>query len=101
MGLRKLVDRKTKVEDYVQSSRSIKSGKESVSIAEDISLKLSQYCRFRVDGQKYRAAISADEGMVDIMIDMFGVPAWVTSVLLGLLIMSVIFAIWRLIRIGD
>jgi len=39
--------------------------------------------------------------MVDIMIDMFGVPAWVTSVLLGLLIMSVIFAIWRLIKIGD
>jgi len=39
--------------------------------------------------------------MVDIMIDMFGVPAWVTSVLLGLLIMSVIFGIWRLIKIGD
>jgi len=39
--------------------------------------------------------------VVDIMIDMFGVPVWVTSVLLGLLIMSVILAIWRLIKIGD
>lgn len=39
--------------------------------------------------------------VVDIMIDVFGVPAWVTSVLLGLLIMGIIFAIWRLIKIGD
>jgi len=39
--------------------------------------------------------------LVDIMIDVFGVPAWVTSVLLGLLIMSIIFGIWRLIKIGD
>ena len=39
--------------------------------------------------------------MNDMMIDIFGVPAWVTSVILGLLIMSVIFSIWRLIRIGD
>jgi len=39
--------------------------------------------------------------VVDIMIDVFGVPAWVTSVLLGLLIMALIFAIWRLIKIGD
>jgi len=37
----------------------------------------------------------------NIMIDLFGVPAWVTSVILGLLIMSMIFGIWRLIRIGD
>jgi len=37
----------------------------------------------------------------DIMIDLFGIPAWVTSVVLGVLIMSLIFAIWRLIRIGD
>lgn len=39
--------------------------------------------------------------LVDIMIDNFGVPAYVTSVLLGILIMSIIFAIWRLIKIGD
>lgn len=37
----------------------------------------------------------------DIMIDLFGVPSWVTSVILGLLIMSIIFSIWRLIKIGD
>jgi len=39
--------------------------------------------------------------LMDIMIDIFGVPAWVTSVVLGVLIMSLIFGIWRLIRIGD
>jgi len=39
--------------------------------------------------------------VADIMIDMFQVPTWVTSVMLGLLIMAVIFGIWRLIRIGD
>jgi len=39
--------------------------------------------------------------VADIMIDIFGVPAWVTSVILGVLIMAIIFAIWRLIRIGD
>ena len=39
--------------------------------------------------------------VADIMIDTFGVPAWVTSVVLGVLIMGLIFAVWRLIRIGD
>ena len=39
--------------------------------------------------------------VADIMIDLFGVPAWVTSVVLGVLIMGLIFAVWRLIRIGD
>ena len=37
----------------------------------------------------------------NIMIDVFGVPAWVTSVVLGVLIMSLIFGVWRLIKIGD
>jgi len=39
--------------------------------------------------------------VIDIMIDIFGVPAWLTSVLLGLLIMGMILAVWRLIKIGD
>lgn len=39
--------------------------------------------------------------VIDIMIDIFGVPAWVTSVLLGLVIMAIIFGVWRLIKIGD
>jgi hypothetical protein len=37
----------------------------------------------------------------DIMSDVLGVPTYVTSVLLGILIMSVILAVWRLIKIGD
>lgn len=37
----------------------------------------------------------------DIMSDLFGVPVWVTSVVLGLLILGVIFGIWRLLKIGD
>jgi len=39
--------------------------------------------------------------VVDIMIDVLGVPAWLTSVLLGMLIMGMMLAIWRLIKIGD
>ena len=39
--------------------------------------------------------------VVDIMVDVFGVPAWVTSVVLGLLILGMIFGIWRLLKIGD
>ena len=37
----------------------------------------------------------------DIMNDVLGVPTYVTSVLFGLLIMAIIFGIWRLLKIGD
>ena len=37
----------------------------------------------------------------DILNDIFNIPSWATSVLLVLLIFSVIFSIWRLIKIGD
>lgn len=33
--------------------------------------------------------------------NMFGVPKIVTDVILGILILSIIFGIWRLIKIGD
>jgi nitrate reductase NapE component len=36
-----------------------------------------------------------------IMSNKLGVPAFVTSVILGLLVLAMIFAIWRLIKIGD
>jgi len=36
-----------------------------------------------------------------IMADRFGVPVYATSVIFGLLIFSVIFSIWRLLKIGD
>jgi hypothetical protein len=39
--------------------------------------------------------------IIDIMIDVFQVPAWLTSVLLGLLILGLMLAVWRLIKIGD
>jgi uncharacterized protein YqhQ len=39
--------------------------------------------------------------IIDIMSDVFQVPLIVTSVLLGILILSIIFAIWRLLKIGD
>jgi hypothetical protein len=39
--------------------------------------------------------------ILDLMIDIFGVPVWVTSVLLGLLILGAIFGVWRLLKIGD
>lgn len=36
-----------------------------------------------------------------IMTNVLGVPAIVTSVLLGIMILTIIFAIWRLIKIGE
>lgn len=39
--------------------------------------------------------------IADIMTDVIHVPAYVTSVLLGLFIIAIIFGIWRLIKIGD
>lgn len=39
--------------------------------------------------------------IMDVMADLFGVPVYVTSVILGLLILAVMFAIFRLLKIGD
>jgi hypothetical protein len=39
--------------------------------------------------------------LTDILIDTLHIPAYVTSVLLGLLILGIILAIWRIIKIGD
>lgn len=39
--------------------------------------------------------------IIGIMENVFHIPAFVTSVLLGLLILGIIFSIWRLIKIGD
>jgi hypothetical protein len=39
--------------------------------------------------------------VADIMLDTFGVPSFVTSVVLGLLILGIIFGVWRLLKIGD
>lgn len=38
---------------------------------------------------------------LNIMTDVLHVPIWVSSIVLGIFILSVIFAIWRLIKIGD
>jgi hypothetical protein len=37
----------------------------------------------------------------NIMIDLFGIPTYVTGVIFALLIMGIIFAIWRLLAIGN
>lgn len=37
----------------------------------------------------------------DILSDILGVPYYVTSVLLGLMILALIFGIWNLIKIGN
>jgi hypothetical protein len=37
----------------------------------------------------------------DILIDTLHIPAFVVSVLLGLLILGIIFGIWRLLKVGD
>ena len=37
----------------------------------------------------------------NILQDILGVPSYVTTVLLGLLILSIIFGIWRILKIGE
>ena len=37
----------------------------------------------------------------NILTNVIGVPTFVTNVILGLVILSIIFAIWRLIKVGD
>lgn len=37
----------------------------------------------------------------DIMGDVLHIPTFVTAIILGLLIIGVMFAIWRLLKIGD
>lgn len=39
--------------------------------------------------------------IADIMSNVLSIPVYVTSVLLGLLILSIMFGIWRLLKIGD
>ena len=39
--------------------------------------------------------------ITNIMVDVFNIPVWVTSTLIGLLIIGMILAIWRLVKIGD
>ena len=45
--------------------------------------------------------ISPFDILSDILQDNLGVPLYVVSVMLGLLILAIIFGIWRLIKIGD
>lgn len=37
----------------------------------------------------------------NILTNILGVPSFVTNVIMGLLVLSIIFAIWRLIKVGD
>jgi hypothetical protein len=37
----------------------------------------------------------------NIMLDIFNIPAYVTSVILGLLFLAIIFAVWQLLKVGN
>jgi len=37
----------------------------------------------------------------DIMIDILGVPSFVTNIILAIFIFSIIFGIWRILKIGE
>jgi len=39
--------------------------------------------------------------VVGILNNVYGVPVYVTAVMLGLLILEILFGIWRLLKIGD
>lgn len=39
--------------------------------------------------------------LAQVMNNILGIPVIVTSVILGLIVLSIIFGIWRLIKVGD
>lgn len=39
--------------------------------------------------------------LAQVMINILGIPTIVTSVILGLIVLSIIFGIWRLLKVGD
>jgi len=39
--------------------------------------------------------------IINILIDIFGIPIWFSTVIVGLLILGVMLSIWRLIKVGD
>jgi len=49
----------------------------------------------------FKIIISPMSLISNIMTNIFGVPTIVADVLVGILILSIIFGIWRLIKVGD
>ena len=56
---------------------------------------------FGIAGALFNMILMPFDLITDIMIDVLGVPAWLTVVLLSLLTISIMLGIWRLIKIGD
>ena len=56
---------------------------------------------FGIATDMFKIIISPMSLISNIMTNIFGVPTIVTDILVGILILSIIFGIWRLIKIGD
>ena len=49
----------------------------------------------------FKIIVSPMSLISNIMTNIFEVPTIVTDILVGILILSIIFAVWRLIKVGD
>jgi len=56
---------------------------------------------FGIATDMFKIIVSPMSLISNIMTNIFGVPTIVTDILVGILILSIIFGIWRLIKVGD
>ena len=49
----------------------------------------------------FKIIVSPMSLISNIMTNIFGAPTIVTDILVGILILSIIFGVWRLIKVGD
>lgn len=56
---------------------------------------------FGIAADMVTLAITPFTLLAQVMNNILGVPTIVTSVILGLIMLSIIFGIWRLIKVGD
>ena len=56
---------------------------------------------FGIAKDMFKIIISPMSLISNIMTNILGVPSIVADVLVGILILSIIFAVWRLIKVGD
>jgi len=56
---------------------------------------------FGIAGSMFNMIFAPLNLIINILIDIFGIPIWFSTVIVGLLILGVMLSIWRLIKVGD
>lgn len=95
------------INKFNQSINSIEQNSKSLKARFDKQSVWSAIAGVVVDGifgiakDMVSMILSPFDIIADIMADSLHVPVYVTSVILGILILSIMFGIWRLLKIGS